>query len=67
MSKFQFALNKYESRYGRLFKFNCALRRFKRRHFVSKKKQAAAKEALHKVLRESFKVEPAPYYPDQPH
>ena len=66
-SNFRKMLDKYEAKYGKLFKFNCMLRRFKRRYLASKKKKREESNALTAALRATFTVEPAPYFPDQPH
>ena len=65
-SNFRKALAEYEQKYGKLFKINCALRRFKRNHLTSKKKKAAKIKAIHDELHKTFTVEPHTYYEDQP-
>ena len=67
MSKFQFQLHRFETKYGKVEKFNRALRRFKRRYLTSKKKKQAESDAFHAALRATFTVAPATYYQDQPH
>ena len=67
MSKFEYRLHKFESKYGNVEKFNRAFRRFKRKYLTSKKKKAAEFEAVHAALRATFTVAPATYYQDQPH
>lgn len=67
MSMFQAQIHLFETKYGKVAKFNRALRRFKRRYLTSKKKKTAEFEALHSALRATFTVAPATYYQDQPH
>lgn len=66
-SNFRKVLAEYEAKYRKVFKFNCTLRRFKRRYLTSKKKKAANLKTFHDELRKAFTVEPATYNPDQPH
>lgn len=67
MSKFEYRLHKFESKYGKVAKFNCAFRRFKRRYLTSKKKKQAESDAFHAAIKATFTVAPAIYYQDQPH